>query len=223
MADTNEQTIGAEFKAVWDGVCRTLADVLQPQYRTTLGLIVAGPALLCVAGSSSDMTAPAGIVETAVHKSGLLAVATILLCNYVLAKYLAAISAGTDIEHKRASASVLSFALFVCLIDAYGWLYLIEIPGKLSSACAHTGTCCPLGFEAWWQRTTNAFYFSGLTITTLGYGDLVPDTSWGRITAALQALNGLIAFGIFTGALTSYLASAQQTGRRRQDRRNGKP
>jgi hypothetical protein len=39
-----------------------------------------------------------------------------------------------------------------------------------------------------------ALYFSTVTFTTLGYGDLTLDTSW-RLLSAFQAANGTIMFG----------------------------
>jgi hypothetical protein len=39
-----------------------------------------------------------------------------------------------------------------------------------------------------------ALYFSTVTFTTLGYGDLTLDASW-RLLSALQAANGTIMFG----------------------------
>jgi len=39
-----------------------------------------------------------------------------------------------------------------------------------------------------------AFYFSSVTYTTLGYGDIVPEVHW-RLLATLEAANGFILFG----------------------------
>jgi hypothetical protein len=47
-----------------------------------------------------------------------------------------------------------------------------------------------------------AFYFSMVTFTTLGYGDLVLDGGW-RMLASLQAANGAIIIG-WTTALIFY-------------------
>ena len=44
------------------------------------------------------------------------------------------------------------------------------------------------------QSGEQAFYFSGVTYTTLGYGDMVIDGSW-RILSAFEAANGIIMFG----------------------------
>jgi hypothetical protein len=55
--------------------------------------------------------------------------------------------------------------------------------------------------------TETALYFSGVTFTSLGYGDVVlpPDS---RLLAPLQAANGLIMFGISTALLYAAVQSA---------------
>jgi hypothetical protein len=44
----------------------------------------------------------------------------------------------------------------------------------------------------------SAFYFSGVTYTTLGYGDLVLPREW-RILAPVQALTGILMCGLSAG------------------------
>jgi hypothetical protein len=44
----------------------------------------------------------------------------------------------------------------------------------------------------------SAFYFSGVTYTTVGYGDLVLPKPW-RMLAPLEALTGTLMFGLSTG------------------------
>lgn len=45
-----------------------------------------------------------------------------------------------------------------------------------------------------------AVYFSMVSFTTVGYGDVVVDKGW-RILSGFVAVNGLLAFGIFTAVL----------------------
>ena len=52
------------------------------------------------------------------------------------------------------------------------------------------------------KELESAFYFSMVTFTTLGYGDIVLDPSW-RLLASFQAATGIIMFGWTTAILMS--------------------
>ena len=45
---------------------------------------------------------------------------------------------------------------------------------------------------------TDAFYFSAVTYTTTGYGDLVLPEAW-RVVGGIEALTGILMFGLSTG------------------------
>lgn len=49
----------------------------------------------------------------------------------------------------------------------------------------------------------DSFYFTCVTITTLGYGDISPDTPIGKIFVALQVLIGFIVISLFLSAVAS--------------------
>lgn len=54
----------------------------------------------------------------------------------------------------------------------------------------------------WWQGcmpdAESAFYFSGVTYTTVGYGDLVLPLEW-RLLGPVEALTGILMCGLSTG------------------------
>lgn len=52
----------------------------------------------------------------------------------------------------------------------------------------------------------NAFYFSIVTITTLGFGDVTPANGWGQALVSMEALSGVVLIGLFLNAI-----SEQQT------------
>ena len=60
---------------------------------------------------------------------------------------------------------------------------------------------------------TKAFYFSIVTYTTLGYGDIVLDESW-RFLSSLEAANGIIMFGWTTAIV---VVAIQQISRSLRD------
>ncbi|BEP13987.1 hypothetical protein acdb102_22980 [Acidothermaceae bacterium B102] len=49
------------------------------------------------------------------------------------------------------------------------------------------------------NRYARLFYLSAVTITTLGFGDIVPVTKLARILVSLEAIYGVIAIGLFLG------------------------
>ena len=54
----------------------------------------------------------------------------------------------------------------------------------------------------WWQKclpdAESSFYFSGVTYTTVGYGDLVLPTEW-RLLGPVEGLTGILMCGLSTG------------------------
>ena len=66
----------------------------------------------------------------------------------------------------------------------------------------------PSGLEG---RFSRMLYFSAVTITTVGYGDVVPLTTAARFFAALEATMGIILLGLFINSLAS---RSDQRGRR---------
>ncbi len=50
----------------------------------------------------------------------------------------------------------------------------------------------------------DALWWSIVTVTTVGYGDIVPKTGLGRIIASLSMMSGIGFIGLFTGTISSY-------------------
>lgn len=53
------------------------------------------------------------------------------------------------------------------------------------------------------RRFLNCFFFSGHTLTTVGYGTLAPVGVVANVTATIEALVGLLAFSVITGLLVA--------------------
>lgn len=66
-----------------------------------------------------------------------------------------------------------------------------------------------------------AMWWSIATLTTVGYGDVVPITPLGRVFAAVTALTGIGLIAMPAGILASAFSDALQ--RRRDDQGNGEP
>jgi voltage-gated potassium channel len=62
-------------------------------------------------------------------------------------------------------------------------------------------------------NATDAFWWSFVTVTTVGYGDRFPVTNSGRIMAALLMTVGVVLFGVLTSYLsTSFLSRGEKQG-----------
>lgn len=67
-------------------------------------------------------------------------------------------------------------------------------------------------------RWVDAFYFTVITLTTIGYGDISPETDAGKLFTVAYSLIGLGALGAFIG-----LIARQQRERRAERRRVNQP
>ena len=72
---------------------------------------------------------------------------------------------------------------------------LVLIGGALARV-VEPDTFTSLGLAYWWAITT---------VTTVGYGDVVPEDAWGRVVGALLMLTGLSLIPILTSMTVSVL------------------
>jgi hypothetical protein len=89
-------------------------------------------------------------------------------------------------------------------LDTSGFRYVI--PWVIGLACwlilVHLAEISVWGLFYFWQGclpdAESAWYFSGVTYTGSGYGDLVLSTSWRKL-APVETLTGLLMCGLSTG------------------------
>lgn len=91
--------------------------------------------------------------------------------------------------------------IWVSMVVTCGLLYWIVGQTQLAGL-HHNGRPLPRGLAS----LGDCLYFSVVTATTLGYGDITPVTSWARMLAALEAIAGMV----LVGALISKLLSTHQ-------------
>lgn len=117
-------------------------------------------------------------VTAAIHAVGLAALLKILVRSHVLST--------TGYHH-----------IIWLLIDLTFWLSVI-----------HIAEIAVWGLFYFWQGclpdAESAFYFAGVTYTTLGYGELVLSKPW-RMLAPLEALTGILMCGLSAGVFFAVL------------------
>ena len=95
------------------------------------------------------------------------------------------------------------FSLMIILTTIFGCLmYVIE------------------GAENGFETIPKSIYWAIVTITTVGYGDVVPLTSMGRAIAAVGMLIGYAVIAVPTGIITAELTVSQQAKREREVRQS---
>ena len=71
----------------------------------------------------------------------------------------------------------------------------------LSSACIYVSES--YHSETAFNSIPNSMYWTAMTMTTVGYGDITPVTSLGKFIAILVAIMGIVVVAVLTGAITS--------------------
>lgn len=95
----------------------------------------------------------------------------------------------------RAAASVIAM-LWVAAIVIFGIVERLVDPDSF-----------PTIWDGMWWATQ--------TVTTVGYGDIVPEQTAGQVIAAVLMITGLSLFAVVTGTITSaFVTRAQQEARR---------
>ena len=114
-------------------------------------------------------------------------------------------AAGRVIEHRvdrkglrpRVAAGVIAVL----------WLIAIVIFGVIERLVD------PDSFGTIWD----GMWWATQTVTTVGYGDVVPDSAGGQLIAAVLMVGGLSFFAVVTGVITSIFVTRAQAERRAQE------
>jgi ABC-type amino acid transport substrate-binding protein len=96
----------------------------------------------------------------------------------------------------------LSHGLLTLVLWIAVWLL---VTGSLMWLCEHRRNDTQFG-NLWWHGLGAGLWWSATTMTTVGYGDKVPRTFWGRFVAVLWMFGGVALVAAFTALITSSLA-----------------
>ena len=170
---------------------------------TVLALSLAGTSILL---QLANLWLDGQGTEIAHHIVSMLFLAYVIL---VLLRYLFATC--------RVTVDTISSSLCTYLLLGILWANAYSLLAVLDSGSFHYSYAQPseqLHFGD--QATVLALYYSFVTLTTLGYGDIVPASSTSRMLAAVEAIVGQIYLTVLVARLVG-MHIAQSGGRLREE------
>lgn len=112
-------------------------------------------------------------------------------------------------KQRKVLMSVLMLALF--------YIYLMAL--IMFNCEPHVN---PYTGEPTFTSFLDALYWSTVTLTTVGYGDLTPVTDTGRVVSMISSIFGVVIIALPSGVVTAGYMEAIASRRRRQSHRSGK-
>jgi voltage-gated potassium channel len=107
--------------------------------------------------------------------------------------------------HRRTGAAVRARLVTYAAAFVVLWIYTIAVTEVWVERGAKGVTIDNLG---------DGLYWAVVTIATVGYGDMVPVTTAGRVLAMLLMASGIVIVGVTTATVVSYLNDAIRAYRR---------
>jgi hypothetical protein len=120
-----------------------------------------------------------------------------LVFNLIFVVFVTAMILGDMLKGQKVTTDSIYGGICVYLFLGYAWalLYgLVEVvhPGSFNVPAVGPGN--PI-------RMFDYFYFSYVTLTTLGYGDITPVSTYARSLAVLEAMTGVLYIAVFIARL----------------------
>jgi hypothetical protein len=135
-----------------------------------------------------------------VHPATFLVLALLLLA-FVIGHLLHFILHATVVTVEVLCASIAAYLMLGLMWTVAYWLVDQLTPGGAFSLNTSRGTQSMNGFTG--------FYFSFITLSTVGYGDITPVSRAARWLAAMEAMTGLLYVAVLIARLVSVYSSAK--------------
>jgi voltage-gated potassium channel len=87
--------------------------------------------------------------------------------------------------------------------------FVLALAGAIVMRAADAHNFPSLGLAFWWALQT---------VTTVGYGDVVPTTSTGKVVGGIEMMIGISLVSLLTAAVTSVVIQRGETASREEDR-----
>jgi hypothetical protein len=125
--------------------------------------------------------------------------AGLLLVAFVVMNLLGFVLRAPSVSIEVLCASIAAYLMLGLMWTMAYWLVDQLTPGGAFSFNPNTGKQSMNGF--------NAFYFSFITLSTVGYGDITPLSRIARWLAALEAMTGLLYVAVLIARLVALYSS----------------
>src|SRR2546429_932530 len=130
-------------------------------------------------------------------------VAGLILIAFVVGNLLRFVLRAPSVNTEVLCASISAYLMLGLMWTMAYWLVDQLTPGGAFSFNTNTGTRSMNGF--------NAFYFSFVTLSTVGYGDITPVSRIARWLAAMEAMTGLLYVAVLIARLVSLYSAPGPT------------
>jgi hypothetical protein len=125
--------------------------------------------------------------------------AGLILVGFVVANLLWFVLRSPSVDVEVLCASISAYLMLGLAWTMAYWLVDQLTPGGAFAFNTNTGTHSMNGF--------NAFYFSFITLSTVGYGDITPVSRIARWLAAMEAMTGLLYVAVLIARLVALYSS----------------
>jgi len=135
-------------------------------------------------------------------------VAGLVLVAFVVANLLRFVLRAPSVNAEVLCASISAYLMLGLMWTMAYWLVDQLTPGGAFSFNTNAGPRSINGF--------NAFYFSFITLSTVGYGDITPVSTIARWLAAMEAMTGLLYVAVLIARLVSLYSAPGSTEHREE-------